>query len=204
MNLNKASTILRDFNISVIRTNDAAGVWQTTPANASQMLRRLADNGQILRLARGIWLVNKSVNAWSLHSYITDPAPSYLSLQVALFHHGMIEQIPTNIHVLTTSKTRTVRTDIGTFKIHQVAPDFFCGFSLLDDGVIQMASAEKAIVDFAYFSQTKSLEFRKLPELEIPKAFSIKKARSFVMLIKSESRRNMVFDKLTSFGLKMK
>lgn len=193
MNLNEAFAQLSRMPAPVIRTNDAAALWSVSPATASQMLARLASAGHIMRLHRGVWLLDRSAHPWSLHPYLSDPSPSYLSLQTALFHHGMIEQIPTIIHLVSTAKTRTIKAEgVGTYLIHQVAPDFFCGYAPLADGPAQMAVPEKAIVDFFYFRPTKTRSFRALPELELPKTFRMKKALTFASLIASPSRRKMV------------
>lgn len=192
MNLNNALAVLKKLASPVVRTNDAAAVWSATPATASQMLARLAKAGHILRLQRGLWLLEPSAAAWTLHPYVTDPAPSYLSLQTALFHHGMIEQIPSTIHVVSTAKTRLTKTVKGNFAIHQVTPAFFTGFQPFEGGPAQIATPEKALVDFFYFRPAKSRLFRALPELELPKNFSKKRARELAALIASPSRRTMV------------
>jgi predicted transcriptional regulator of viral defense system len=192
MNLNQALAKLRILPTPVIRTNDAAAHWGVSPALASKMLARLAGAGHVSRLQRGIWLTDISASPWTLHPYLTDPSLSYLSLQTALFHHGMIEQIPTTIHVISTVKTRTIKSPLGVYAIHQVAPSFFCGFEPFAGGPAQMATPEKALVDFFYFRPAKSRAFRALPELEIPRGFKIKRAEEFARLIQSAARREMV------------
>lgn len=192
MTLNDAMAKLKKLPTSVVRTNDAAALWATSPATASQMLARLAKAGHVQRLQRGLWLLDPSAPAWSLHPYLTDPAPSYLSLQTALFYHEMIEQIPTVIHVVSTTKSRLTKTEKGTYAIHQVATAFFTGFQPFEGGPAQIATPEKALVDFFYFRPAKSRSFRSLPELELPKTFKKKRARDLARLIFSRSRRTMV------------
>lgn len=192
MNLNEALGKLKKMPTPVVRTNDAAASWGASPATASKMLERLAKAGHVRRLVRGIWLLDVSANSWSLHPYISDPSPSYLSLQTALFHHGMIEQIPSVVHVVTTAKSRKIDTAAGKYELHQVAPAFFAGFQPLNGGPAQMAAPEKALVDFLYFRPAKTRAFRSLPELELPKGFRKKDVKAFTTLIVSRSRREMV------------
>jgi len=192
MSLNEAFAKLRKLRVSVIRTNDAAGVWGTSRATASTMLARLSKVGHISRLTRGLWLIDSSVNPWLIHPFLTEPAPSYISLTTALFHHGMIEQIPSTIHVVTTAKPKVFETPIASYVLHQVAPRFFSGFEALEGGPAQMALPEKALVDFFYFRPTRTRSFRALPELELSKGFSKPRARRFAALIASRSRRAMV------------
>ncbi len=192
MNLNKALAKLRSMPAPVVRTNDAAAQWEVSPVVASKMLSRLEAAGHVLRLRRGIWQIDLAAGPWSLHPYLTDPSPSYLSLQIALFHHGMIEQIPTTIHLISTAKTRHIQTPGGTYAIHQVAPDFFYGFEAFEGGPAQMAIPEKAIVDFFYLGPSKNHAIRALPELELPKGFKIKRAKEFARMITSVARRSLV------------
>ena len=192
MRLSKALAILHRAGTPVIRTYDAAALWMQSRASASKVLARMADDGHIRRLIRGVWLIDPNVHPWSGHAFLSEPAPSYISLQTALFHHGMIEQIPSIIHMISPAKTRTFKTPLGTFAMHQVAPDFFCGFEPLEVGHAQMACPEKALVDFYYFRLARSRGFRSLPELTLPKSFSKKKALKFAAVIQSASRRALV------------
>ena len=196
MSLNEALAKLRAMPTLVVRTNDAAALWNVSRATASTMLARLARVGHLTRLVRGLWLLDRQANPWTLHPYLSDPSPSYVSLQTALFHHGMIEQIPTTIHLVSTAKTRTAKTTVGTYAIHQVVPDFFCGFEPLAGGPAQIATPEKALVDFFYLRQTRSRSFRALPELELPKGFRMQRALGYAKLITSDSRRQMVIELL--------
>jgi predicted transcriptional regulator of viral defense system len=197
MSLNAALAKIQSLGAVVMRTNDAAAIWSVSPATASTMLARLGRNGHVRRLKQGIWLLEKNAHPWTLHQYLSDPAPSYLSLQTALFHHEMIDQIPTTIHVISTAKTNTIKTPVGTYAIHRVAPPFFCGYEPLSGGPAQVAVPEKALVDFFYFRPTRSRDFRALPEIDIPEKFSKKKALTFSALIGSKSRRAMVERLLT-------
>lgn len=192
MNLNLALAKLRTLETPVLKTNDVAAHLGVSPASASKMLGRLAATGHLTRLQRGMWLTSNQISPWMLHPYLTDPSPSYLSLQSALFHHGMIEQIPTTIHVISTAKTRTIKTSVGIYAVHQVAPPFFCGFEPFGDGPAQMATPEKALVDFFYFRPAKSRAFRALPEIEIPKSFKFKRIEMYTRSISSRARRSLV------------
>ena len=54
--------------------------------------------------------------------------PAYVSVQSALYLHGMISQIPHVIYVASLARTQRVATTIGTYSIHQIAPEFFGGY----------------------------------------------------------------------------
>lgn len=192
MRSSEALAILKRTDCPVLRTNDAAALWRVSRETASKTLSRIAGDGHIQRLVRSIWLIDPQAHSWSLHPFLTDPAPSYLSLQTALFHHGMIEQIPKAIHVMTPTKTRTLKTPVGLYILHQLTPSFFCGFEPLNGGPAQMALPEKTLVDFCYFRLSRSRAFRALSEVELPGTFRKSRALGFAKLINSVSRRRIV------------
>jgi hypothetical protein len=55
-----------------------------------------------------------------------------------------------------------------------------------------MASPEKALVDFLYLGPARSMLFRALPELELPRRFNARLARAMTGRIESARRRVMV------------
>ncbi len=61
-----------------------------------------------------------------------------------------------------------------------------------------MATPEKALIDIFYLKPAKSLWFKTLPEVELPKAFNTKKAFEMVRKIPSPSRRSLVEASLRS------
>jgi predicted transcriptional regulator of viral defense system len=100
-----------------------------------------------------------------LPEHLTAPFPSYVSLQSALFFHGMISQIPNVIYVASLAQTRTVGTSLGTFSIHRLAPRFFGGYETLKSGV-RLATPENALIDLLYLGPVRSRLFVHLPEIE--------------------------------------
>ena len=192
MSLLDALEKLKEISLPVVQTNDAAALWKVMPATASKTLERLAASGHIIRLQRGIWVVKPEAHPWALAPYLTGPSPCYISLQTALFHHGMIEQIPAITHILSFARPREVLTPFGTYAIHKVHPSYFFGFEPFADTTVQMATPEKALIDFLYFSPTKTRAFRSLPELELPKIFNVRRARQIVSRIEFPARRNLV------------
>jgi hypothetical protein len=54
---------------------------------------------------------------------------------------------------------------------------------------------EKALIDILYFSAGKSGLFKRLPEIELPKSFNVKVARSYIEKITSSRTKTLVLDK---------
>jgi len=185
-------TQLLELKEAVFQTSDAAACLKINNAHASKLLARLAKSGHLVCLARGLWAFKERVEPLALPQYLTNPFPSYVSLQSALYYHGMISQIPAITYAISIARTKRYKTDLGTVSIHHVHPSFFFGFEAVGKGVVKIATPEKSLIDFFYLSPTKSNLFRALPELELPRRFSVKTARKMISRIMSDRRRKLV------------
>jgi predicted transcriptional regulator of viral defense system len=173
----------------VFATADAAAHLGARSALVSTMLARLAGAGHLVKLGRARWAVPGQASALQAGHLLTAPFPAYVSLQTALFHHGMISQMPEVIYVVSLARTQRRATPLGTFSIHHVQPAFFFGYAVLADGVTQMAVPEKALLDFLYLAPARSKLFRALPELELPAGFSVRRARAMLLRLPATPRR---------------
>jgi len=117
------------------------------PGYARLRLFRLARQGHVHRLQRNVYtvqddpLIVASRIVW----------PGYISLWYALNYHGLTEQVPQAITVITTVGTFRKRIDFGNMRIQFVRtdPKYFFGFERLAIGGHQvfMARPEKALID---------------------------------------------------------
>lgn len=192
MKLVSALKILQDTGVPIMETGDVAYKLGLTNAHASQVLRRLACEKHIIHLARGLWAINLHLNPLLLPEYLVAPFPCYVSLQTALYHHGMIDQIPRLITVVSLARSRRIETPVATVSVHHVTPDFFFGYERDLKTQVLIATPEKALLDFFYLQPAKSQWFKNLPEVEIPKSFNKKRAFDIINAISSRSRRTLV------------
>jgi predicted transcriptional regulator of viral defense system len=182
----------------LFETKDVAALLGVENSNANKIVSRLAKGGLIISIRRGKWALRTRLNKLAVAEHLTSPYPAYVSLQSALYHHGMISQIPAVTYVVSLARARRYKTPIGTFSIHHVAPDFFFGYEWDKTGRVKIASPEKALADMFYFSPTKTRLFVKLPELQLPRRFDWSKIFEMARQIKSPARRQFVKERLTS------
>src|SRR5262249_51927111 len=156
------------LGVATIETSDAAAALQLSTTAATKLLARLGKAKLITRLRSGLWLLARHApNPYGLAEALTAPLPSYISLQTALYLHGMIDQVPGVCYLVSLARTQRILTSIGVYSVHHIAPELFDGFETRADGT-KLASPEKAIFDVAYLSGGRSRLFAHLPELELP------------------------------------
>jgi predicted transcriptional regulator of viral defense system len=179
---------LQNLGTPVFETRDAKALLGVTLANAHMILRRLAAHGLVTHLARGKWLSTGAVSRFALPELISAPYPAYVSMQSALFHHGLIEQVPAVVYAVTLGRPRRVTTPLAVISFHRLPPELFSGFEIADDGA-KIATPEKALFDVLYLAPARSRLFARLPELDIPRTFRWSELQRFAAIVKSATRR---------------
>ncbi len=183
---------IKELKIPVFRTTDLAVLLGVTNKYGSKLLQQLANEHLIIHLKRDLWIVKEAIDPLMVLDYLTLPAPSYISLQSALYHHGMIEQIPAITYGITLARTRRYDTEIGVYSLHHIDQNLFFGFDIIGKNDVRMAQPEKALFDYFYLKSTKSKWFYTLPEIEIPKIFDWNKLVDYKQKILNKSRQMMI------------
>ena len=80
--------------------------------------------------------------------------PSYISLESALSHYHLIPEGVYSHQAISTRKTMTYTTELGTFNYRTVKPDLFFGYTILreDELPVLLAEPEKALLDYLYLN----------------------------------------------------
>lgn len=196
MNQIEALQRLQMLATPVLESRDVAALLQVSASNATTILRRLGAEGMIVHLSRGRWLVDKKIDRLALPELISAPHPAYISLQSALFHHGLIEQIPSILYAVTPSRPRQFRTPLGMISFHRMPPELFTGFELSSASDAKIATPEKALFDLLYLAPGKSRLFSKLPELSIARGFQWQRLKEYTQRVKSSGRRTYIGERI--------
>ena len=196
MNQIEALQRLRALATPVVETRDVTALLQVSLSNANTILRRLARQEMIIHLSRGRWLVDEKIDRLALPELISAPYPAYVSLQSALFHHGLIEQIPSVIYAVTLARPRRLRTPLCTISFHRMPPELFRGFELSPRSDAKIATPEKALFDLLYLAPGRSRLFAKLPELTIPRRFRWQRLKEYTARVQSPSRQAFIAGRL--------
>jgi len=131
----------------------------TSPQALRNQLSQWHRKGWLLRLRRGLYLLSDQDRAVSPSvQYLANQMypPSYLSLEYALSHYGLIPESAAQVTSVTTRKTKVFGNRWGDFRYRHVARDLFWGFTALPDEngyKVLIAEPEKALLDFIYFNK---------------------------------------------------
>jgi len=189
MTSREALARMRELKVPAVTTSEAASVLGQSPGTASRMLTRLADAHLIRRAAHGVWwLDSRTPSALDMVETLAAPFAAYVSLHTALYIHGMIEQIPVVTYAVTLGRTHRTRISSGVVSFHHLAPELFGGAERDKNGV-PVATPEKALVDFAWLSGTRSRLFSATPELSLPKRFDRRAVEPWMERLKSPKTR---------------
>ena len=156
-------------------------------ASCARQVSRWVASGRLTRLRRGLYVVNAPYRARLPHPFRIAArlvAPSYVSLASALAFRGVGQRVSSTLTSVTTARTASYDTPLGSFRYRVVKPPLFRGFEELelpDGGVALVASAEKALVDLFYLSPPEALS-RRLAELGVSRSAKLSWGRVVAMI----------------------
>lgn len=195
MNLLQAYQQLRSL-APTFTTREAAAVLGITPHYASIVLSRLARQGSLIRIVQGRWAYDQALDPLILPNVLIAPGLAYISVYTALYYHGMIEQIPTVIYAVSSTKTKCFKTPFGAISFHHMTGRLFTGFEIYKNTSIMMAVPEKALFDTLYLTPAKSGLFSQLTELELPADFNFDLLQGWIDRVGNVGRQKVIQQRL--------
>lgn len=165
------SQTLKEKNIPLFDTTSFQRLFGISNDNtAHKTLQRLTQQKILTRISPGKYLVTDlQPDKFAIANFIY--SPSYISLESALSHYGILSQFPYTITSITTQKRKTVHSH-ATYEYSHLSPQLYWGFET--QGSFIIADQEKALIDLLYLS-SKGLNNLSLEELDLslidPKKF---------------------------------
>jgi predicted transcriptional regulator of viral defense system len=126
------------------------------PVDVRRQLSRWTQSGRVYQLRRGLYALAPPFQKVRSHPFLIANCvmqPSYVSLQSALAHYGLVPE-----HVPVTTSVTTVRTDrwdtpLGSYAFRHLKTALFRGYRQLEvtpGQIAFVASPEKALLDLIY------------------------------------------------------
>jgi len=126
------------------------------PADLRRQLSRWVRSGQVVQLRRGLYALAPPFRKTEPHPFLVANAlvrGSYVSLQSALAHHGLIpEHVPVTTSI-TSGRPQERENAFGAFAYHHCAPDRLRGYRLEKLGggqVAFVATPRAALADLVH------------------------------------------------------
>jgi predicted transcriptional regulator of viral defense system len=138
------------FETSLLLTGDV------DPANARRQLSRWTKAGRLYQLRRGLYALAPPFQKAKPHPFLVANRmvrASYVSLQAALAHYGLIPEYVPVVTSVTTARPGRWETPLGVYEFRHVKTDLLAGYRLTDlDGGQKafVATPEKALLDLIY------------------------------------------------------
>jgi predicted transcriptional regulator of viral defense system len=129
---------------------------EADPADVRRQLSRWTDTGWLYQLRRGVYTLAPPYQKVKPHPFVVANAlvrGSYVSLQAALAHYGLIPEYTPLVTSVTIGRPGSWRTPLGTYEFRHVKTAWFHGYRRLDVERGQaafVATPEKALLDLVY------------------------------------------------------
>lgn len=162
--------LIRNFGNIPITSSIIESLYDDLKSTDKKVLR-LEKQGYIIRLKRGLYVVNPKYSGVTLSSELIANhlyAPSYISMSSALRYYGLIPETVYTNQSMTIKHARKFPTPIGNFDYKYISKETFrIGVrSVRRDGyAFLIASPEKALCDLVANSTKVNLRYQK--EVEI-------------------------------------
>jgi len=181
---------LKSLGLEVFTPKEFRGVFGVSQNTASVFITLNIKSGLFIKIRNGFYTIKDS-HPSDLFVANKLYQPSYISLERALSHYGIIPETVYTITSVTTKIPREFNTPIGIFSYQRIKKEAYTGYSLMgiNNEMVQFAEPEKALADYLYFVDLKRVSLNDRLELK-----NIKKNEltSFVKLFKRESMLKLV------------
>jgi len=137
-------------------TTDVLLAGDVSPDAVRLQLSRWVRGGKLIQLRRGLYALAPPYQRTPPHPFLIANyllRPSYVSLQSALAHYGLIPEFTPVTTSVTTGRPQRWQTRLGRFEFRHVKNAFWFGFELTPLGQEQsafVATPEKALLDLIH------------------------------------------------------
>ncbi len=160
------STVLEHIGNIPVSTAILSSLYADVKAG-NQKVCNLEQSGKIIRLKRGLYVVDPSVSHVPLSSELIANhiyAPSYVSMSSALRYYGLIPEAVYTSQSMTIKHSRSFDTPIGRFDyLYMSREAFHIGVTIINKQTyaFMMATPEKALCDLIANSPMVNLRYLK-------------------------------------------
>lgn len=157
---------LKNLGLEVFTPQEFKGVFNVPLKTATNFISSNLNSGLFVKIRNGFYMVKDSHPS---HYFIANKlyGPSYISLQSALSHYGLIPEVVYAATSITAKVSREFTTPQGNFIYQSIKRSAFTGYGLrqIDRDKVLIAAPEKALADYLYFVDLKRVSLNDRLEL---------------------------------------
>ncbi|MFC6988632.1 type IV toxin-antitoxin system AbiEi family antitoxin [Haloplanus sp. GCM10025708] len=142
----------------IISVDDIETTLEVSPNTAREIASRLTEKGWLDRLFPGTYLIIPLTAGeeavYTTHEYLIAAhvaEPMYIGYYSALSHHGLTEQVPRTVYVVTPTRAQSREIHGVPYRVTTVTERKFFGFepTSIEGTTVQVSNLEKTLVDCA-------------------------------------------------------
>lgn len=142
----------------IISIDDIVTTLEIPPDTAREIASRLTEKGWLERLFPGTYLIVPlsagEAGVYTTHEYLIAShvaEPMYIGYYSALSHHGLTEQVPRTVYVVTPTRAQSRDVHGVPYRVTTVVERKFFGFepTSIEGMTVQVSDLEKTLVDCA-------------------------------------------------------
>lgn len=192
MNRIQAEKKLKEQGAFVFTPREFCGVLGIPLKTGAVFISRNLKSGLFLKLRNNYYMLKDShLPLYSIANRLYQP--SYVSLETALSHYGIIPEVIYAVTSVTTKPTREFKTPKSVFSYQRIKKSVFAGYSpvTIEGYVVLLAEPEKALADYLYFVDLKKISLNDRLNLK-----SIRKGKllEFIGAFKRKSLQKKVME----------
>src|SRR4030065_2471277 len=114
---------IKQLKRPIFTTHELISLSGKSASAVTQALNYLVNQGLLIKFCRGVWVeADQKISPYSLAPFLKPKNRVYVSFLSALHLHGIVEQIPQVMTLALTAHSATLRTALGGFHLHWLAP----------------------------------------------------------------------------------
>ena len=158
LNRIKVQEKLKNSGLVVFTPREFCGIFDIPSKTGSVFISRNIKSGLFLKLRNNYYMLKDSPpSIYLIANKLYQP--SYISLESALSHYGIIPEVVYTVTSVTTKPTREFKTPRAVFSYQRIKKAVFAGYSPvnIEGHIVLLAEPEKALADYLYFVDLKKI-----------------------------------------------
>ena len=158
MNRIQVEEKLKEKGLFVFTPREFSGVLGIPLNTGAVFIARNLKSGLFLKLRNNYYMLKDSLpSLYAIANKLYQP--SYVSLESALSHYGIIPETVYAVTSVTAKPTREFKTPQGVFSYQRIKKSVFGDYSpvSIEGHVVLLAEPEKALADYLYFVDLKKI-----------------------------------------------